>query len=104
MKTINENPQAFFEETLGWQFLSPEGGSGSDSETEESVFELSGASDQAASESESDASDLSGVSESDADSDASGGASGSASGSGSEDEKGEDWDELEKKAARVLIT
>jgi nucleosome binding factor SPN SPT16 subunit len=91
MKTINDDPRAFFEEAGGWGFLSAEPGSdATDSEDEVSEFE-----DQ---ESEADQ-----VSESDsasAQSEFSSG--GDASGSDDEaDESGEDWDDLEKQAAKV---
>lgn len=85
MKTVNEDPAAFFEEG-GWSCLMPESDE-SESEEEESEYEDSG---EAESESE----------ESDYDS----GASGSGySGSGSEEEEtdGEDWDEMEKQAAKA---
>lgn len=92
MKTINDNPKRFFEDG-GWSFLMLDGGDDSGaSETEESVFEMSEGSDAMDESSESDESDFSSaVSEDDSE------ASGSGSG---EDEEGEDWDELEKKAAR----
>jgi nucleosome binding factor SPN SPT16 subunit len=85
MKTINDDPKAFFEEAGGWYFLHPEG---SNQSGEESGSEFSAASD-ASEFSESDSSE-SDFSESGSDSDASQGEEGS--------ESGEDWDDLEKKA------
>ncbi|KAH6562888.1 hypothetical protein BASA62_008889 [Batrachochytrium salamandrivorans] len=95
MKTINDDPKAFYEEAGGWSFLQIDGSDhGSSEEESESEFEMSGS--------------ASGVSGSDSDetsqgSDASGSGfsdsgSGSGSGSGEEDASGEDWDELERKA------
>jgi nucleosome binding factor SPN SPT16 subunit len=95
MKTINDDPKAFFEEAGGWGFLNADGGSdGSMTESEESEFEMSGASDAPATESDSDASDDSGVV---SDSDASSGSGSALSG----EESGQDWDDLEKQAAKA---
>ncbi|KAK5709915.1 FACT complex subunit spt16 [Elasticomyces elasticus] len=87
MKTVIADPHTFFVDG-GWSFLNTETDSeGSEEEEEESAFEDED--EEAGSESESD--------ESEFDDDASAEAS---EGSGSEDEEGEDWDEMEKKAAR----
>ncbi|KAL2914305.1 FACT complex subunit spt16 [Polyrhizophydium stewartii] len=89
MKTINDDPKAFFEEAGGWSFLQAEGSDQESSEESASEFEMSG-SEFDESESDSDDSDM--------DSDASG-SDFSESGSGSEEEEsGEDWDELERQA------
>ena len=91
MKHINEDPHEFFLQG-GWEFLGgPEGaqndGSSGESDTE-SEFEESEAFEESESASESDFSD-----------DASASDSGSYSGSDISDE-GDDWDELERKAAK----
>ncbi|WFD42788.1 Xaa-Pro aminopeptidase [Malassezia psittaci] len=92
MKTITEDPYAFFQEG-GWEFLQADGsGSEGDSESEaESEFDSDLAEDQQESTDYSESgSDF--------------GASDDASEGGSEEygesEEGEDWDELEAKAAR----
>jgi nucleosome binding factor SPN SPT16 subunit len=91
MKTVNDDPAAFFNEG-GWSFLLPTGGEGEEEEEEEiSEFEME-SSEVARSESESDVSSMGTISESDD-------YSGSGSGSGEEESEGEDWDELERKAA-----
>lgn len=93
MKNINENPYEFFKEG-GWGFLSgtavgEDGSDASDVESEESEFEMDEDDDvSSSSASESD------YSAEDSD------ASESGSGSFSDDESGEDWDELERKAAK----
>ncbi|KAI8610260.1 FACT complex subunit-domain-containing protein [Chytriomyces sp. MP71] len=88
MKTVNESPFDFFNEG-GWSFL----GSGSDDEDEEedeeSVYEDSGSGSGV--DSESDSEDY------DSDDDASGSGY---SDEDSDEEEGEDWDELERKAAK----
>ncbi|KAK3674398.1 FACT complex subunit spt16 [Recurvomyces mirabilis] len=87
MKTIVTDPHVFFKDG-GWSFLAAESDSeGEDEEEEESAFEASG--DDLASESSED--------ESDFDDDASAEASEE---DVSDDEEGEDWDEMEKKAAK----
>ncbi|KAK4540616.1 FACT complex subunit spt16 [Oleoguttula mirabilis] len=89
MKTVIADPHTFFKDG-GWSFLSTESDSDDeDEEEEESAFEVS---------EEELASEASSEDESDFDDDASAEAS-EADGS-DEDEEGEDWDELEKKAAR----
>ncbi|ORZ39360.1 FACT complex component Spt16 [Catenaria anguillulae PL171] len=97
MKTINDDPAAFFEET-GWSFLQAgsddEDGGSSESASE---FEASG-SDMDMSDDDDESSAYSGSDGSDFDEDDSG--SGSGSGGGSEDESGEDWDEMEEKLMR----
>ena len=92
MKTVNDNPKLFFEDG-GWSCLQPDSDDEGESE-EESEFAGSDAGSVApgASESESSGSDF--------DSDASASGDGSGSAGGSDDESGEDWDELEAKAAR----
>jgi len=88
MKTINEDPSAFFQEG-GWGFLQMDGDDEDESESA-SEFEGSdaGFGGSVASESDSGGSG-SGFSE-----------GGSDDGSGDDDESGEDWDDLEKEAAR----
>ncbi|OCF42303.1 FACT complex subunit SPT16 [Kwoniella heveanensis CBS 569] len=89
MKTLNEDPHAFYAEG-GWEFLT---GGGSDNESEESeegsVFEEdSDAFDESSSSDEESGSDFGDDSED----------------SGSEEDlsdEGEDWDELERKAKRA---
>ncbi|EIN07653.1 FACT complex subunit SPT16 [Punctularia strigosozonata HHB-11173 SS5] len=92
MKTINDSPYDFFQHG-GWSFLGGSAGgedsAGSDESDTESEFE---AEDEEVSESESS-------DESDAYSDASG-SSASESGSYDDDSDGDDWDELERKAAK----
>ncbi|KAJ3410484.1 FACT complex subunit spt16 [Chytridiales sp. JEL 0842] len=84
MKTINENPGDFFNEG-GWSFLQPESSDEEDEEDQESAYEESEFSEDQ-SESEDDySSDESGSGYSDEDED---------------EESGEDWDELERKAAK----
>ncbi|WVQ82770.1 FACT complex subunit SPT16 [Cryptococcus sp. DSM 104549] len=89
MKTLNEDPLAFYQEG-GWSFLT---GDGSDDESEESSEGSEfGASDGFDDESSADSDEESG-SDFDDDSD-----------SGSEEElsdEGDDWDELERKAKRA---
>lgn len=101
MKTITDDPEAFFE-TGGWTFLDPESGSenerGSDEEdSEEDEYAPTDLDDEEEDESESeysedvDSSDLS---------DDSG--SGSEDGEGGEsDESGKDWSDLEREAAEA---
>jgi len=86
MKTINENPAAFFEDG-GWKFLSIDTDDEDDveEEEEESEYELSEEDEYSSSESDYSSDES------------------SSSSSGSEEESeesGEDWDELEKKAER----
>lgn len=85
MKTINEDPAAFFKEG-GWAFLQADSDDeGSDSEDSASEFEMS---DEEFAESSSESDEYSEASESE-------------SGSAEEDsESGEDWDELEEKAKK----
>lgn len=87
MKTLVADPHAFFAEG-GWSFLAAESDNESEEEEEESAFEMS--EEDFASESESDE-------ESDFDDEASAEASDEEL---SEDDEGEDWDEMEKKAAK----
>lgn len=87
MKTVIADPHAFFKDG-GWSFLSTEAESDEESEEEESAFEVSD--EEGASESGSEE-------ESEFDDDASAEASAE---DGSDDEEGEDWDEMEKSAAR----
>lgn len=91
MKTILSDPYSFFADG-GWLGLTGDGDSGDEeSEDEESEFEASD--DDPSDEEESDAG-----SEDDYSSD---GSEGSGSASGEEDsDEGDDWDELERKAAR----
>lgn len=86
MKTINEDPAAFFNEG-GWGFLQLDDDDGSESESG-SEFGGSAVDSDAGSESESD-------SEAYSEADSNDGSGGS-----EEEESGEDWDELERKAAR----
>lgn len=89
MKTVTADPHTFFVDG-GWSFLAAESDDEDDGdEEEESAFEIS--------ESELAVSDESSGSESDFDDDASADASEDAS---DDESGGEDWDELEKKAAR----
>ncbi|KAL0947324.1 hypothetical protein HGRIS_013443 [Hohenbuehelia grisea] len=93
MKTINDNPHAFFQEG-GWSFLGGAGGEQSDhSDASETESEFAADSDDIVSDASSaEASDFS---------DASGSSgTGSDFGDGSEDSEGDDWDELERKAAK----
>lgn len=86
MKTVNQDPAQFFMDG-GWGFLAP--GSDMDDSDEESESEF-----EAASESD-------GGSESESDFSAAGSGSGSDDFSEEDDEEsGEDWDELERKAAK----
>ncbi|PSN69825.1 SPT16-domain-containing protein [Corynespora cassiicola Philippines] len=90
MKTVTSDPHQFFVDG-GWSFLSTESDDeGGEEEEEESAFEVS--------ESELAISDESSEDESDFDENA----SDEMSDEGSEDDfsEGEDWDELEKKAAK----
>lgn len=93
MKTITSDPYAFFSDG-GWRCLTGDGDSDEEnSEDEESEFEAS----------DEDPSDEEVASEEDSeDAYSSDGSEGSGSGSGGDDEsdEGDDWDELERKAAR----
>lgn len=90
MKTVTSDPHTFFAEG-GWSFLASDTDSEDEDESEEeSAFEMSN--------SGSDAAQTSSDEESDFDENAS--AEASEDLSGEDDEDGEDWDELEKKAAR----
>jgi len=89
MKTVNEDPKAFFEDG-GWSFLRAEGSD--DEEEEESGSEFSAPESESESEDDYDSEDDSEVDEDESESDY-------GSGDGDEDE-GEDWDEMEKKARR----
>lgn len=89
MKTVVSDPYGFFADG-GWSFLAAESDSEDASEDdEESAFELS--------ESELAAADESSEEESEFDDDASAEASEDVS---ADEESGEDWDELEKKAGK----
>lgn len=100
MKTITDDPEAFFE-TGGWTFLDPESGSeaerGSDEEdSEEDEYAPTDVDSEEDDESESeysenDSSDLS--EDSDSGSEDGGG--------GSEEESGKDWSDLEREAAEA---
>ncbi|WRT64164.1 FACT complex subunit SPT16 [Kwoniella shivajii] len=89
MKTLNEDPHAFYAEG-GWEFLTGGGSDGESSESSEgSVFEEDSDvfDDESSSDAEESGSDFGGDSDD----------------SGSEDlsDEGEDWDELERKAERA---
>jgi len=88
MKTINEDPYRFFADG-GWSFLTGPG-EPSDHETEESEVDSEYSEEGSQSESEPSESEFSGSAVSDEDSDM-----GSA-----EDDDGDDWDEMERKAAK----
>ncbi|KAI8834781.1 FACT complex subunit SPT16 N-terminal lobe domain-containing protein [Chytriomyces cf. hyalinus JEL632] len=88
MKTVNESPFDFFNEG-GWSFLKTDADDDDDEEDEESAYEDSDA--ESADESESDSEEYN------SDDDASGSGY---SDDDSEEEEGEDWDELERKAAK----
>ena len=88
MKTVNEDPYGFFSGG-GWSFLTGPG-EASDQETEPSEVDSEYSEEVSSSESEPSESDFNGSEVSDADSDM---------GSG-EDDDGEDWDEMERKAAK----
>jgi nucleosome binding factor SPN SPT16 subunit len=83
MKTVNEDPKAFFAEG-GWSFLHPES---EESDVEESASEFEHE-EESEEESESDFSEEEENSESEDYSE-------------EDEESGEDWDELERKAARA---
>ena len=87
MKTINEDPYGFFSGG-GWSFLTGPG-EASDQETEESEVDSEYSEEGSSSESEPSESDFAGSEVSDEDSDM-----------GSGDDDGEDWDEMERKAAK----
>ncbi|KAJ3142649.1 FACT complex subunit spt16 [Physocladia obscura] len=87
MKTVNESPFDFYNEG-GWSFLIQDGDDDDDDEDLESEYAGSGSDDE---ESESDSEDF----DSDADESGSG-----YSDESDDEEDGEDWDELERKAAR----
>ena len=90
MKAITTDPYQFFLDG-GWEFLSTESDNeDAEDESEESVFEMDGSELDQASESSEDDSDF--------DDDAS--ADASEEGSEVSESGGEDWDELEKKAAK----
>lgn len=94
MKTINADPYTFFADG-GWRCLAGTGESDDEeSEEEESEFE---ASDEDPSDEEVDSEE---ESEDAYSSDGSGSGSGSGSGDEEESDQGDDWDELERKAAR----
>ncbi|KAJ5888869.1 FACT complex subunit s.t1.c16 [Penicillium taxi] len=88
MKTVSSDPHHFFIDG-GWSFLAAESDDEGSDEEEESAYELSDSELEAASESSEEDSDF--------DDDASADASEEDSG---DEESGEDWDELEKKAKR----
>merc|ERR1712071_491208 len=92
MKTITDDPEAFFE-TGGWTFLDPESdgeekGSGEE-DSEEDEYAPSDV-EAEEDESEEDSSNMSDDSE-----------SGSEEGGGSSDESGKDWSDLEREAAEA---
>lgn len=92
MKTVQSDPYQFFADG-GWSFLTGEGDSEEeDEEDEESEFEVSDP-DPSDEDVESEAGSEDDYSSDDSGSDASGGES-------EEEEEGEDWDEMERKAAR----
>ncbi|KAJ3025663.1 UNVERIFIED_CONTAM: FACT complex subunit spt16 [Siphonaria sp. JEL0065] len=88
MKTVNESPYDFYNEG-GWSFLQQDSDEEDDEEEQESEFEMSDVDSD-------DGSDDSDSEDYNSDSDA----SGSGSDDDSEEEEGEDWDELERKAAK----
>lgn len=89
MKTVTVDPHQFYADG-GWSFLADESESEGDEESEEeSAFEVS-EEDLASEES----------SEEDSDFDADASAEGSDLDASEEDEEGEDWDELERKASK----
>lgn len=89
MKTINEDPYAFYKEG-GWEFLTGDGNSDSEDESSEgSVFQ----DDESAFDESSSDSDSDGYSDEDSDD--------SGSEAGFSDESGESWDALERKAKRA---
>ncbi|KAJ3218860.1 FACT complex subunit spt16 [Dinochytrium kinnereticum] len=85
MKTINEDPANFFEEG-GWSFLQPESENEEDDEEDGSEYVPSEDADESSDDSDED------YSESGSDASYS---------EESEEESGEDWDELDRKAAKV---
>lgn len=90
MKTINEDPYAFYQEG-GWEFLTGDGNSDSEDESSEgSVFE-----DDESTFDEDDDSDSDDYSGEDSDDDSDG------SGGDFSDESGESWDALERKARKA---
>lgn len=91
MKTVQSDPYQFFADG-GWSFLTGDGDSdASDEEEEESEFEVS----------DEDPSDEEVESEQDSEDDySSGGGSDESDASADESDEGEDWDEMERKAAR----
>jgi len=94
MKTINESPHDFFQQG-GWSFLGGAGGEESDpDDASDTESEFEADSEELISEQSDD--DVSDYDASDASDD---GASGSDSG-GDESDEGDDWDELERKAAK----
>ena len=90
MKTVQADPHTFFADG-GWSFLSNESDDegGSEEEEEESAFEMSDEELAASEES----------SEEDSDFDENASAEASEEDFSGDDTEGEDWDELEKKAA-----
>ena len=87
MKTVTADPHQFFKDG-GWSFLTMDSDNESEEEEEEeSAFEMS-------------ESDFGGSEESSEDSDFDDDASADEGSASEDDESGEDWDELEKKAAR----
>lgn len=100
MKTITDDPEAFFE-TGGWTFLDPEsgsegGGHSDDEDSEEDEYAPTDVDDEEDDESDSEYSeaDSSDMSE-DSDSGSEDG------GGGSSDESGKDWSDLEREAAEA---
>ncbi|GMM33338.1 chromatin-remodeling protein [Saccharomycopsis crataegensis] len=90
MKTIVADPHGFFEDG-GWSFLTGDGSDEEESESEEeSAFELSSEGEEDDDEEEEEEDDYSSEEFSDEESEA----------SASETDEGEDWDEMERKAAR----
>jgi len=88
MKTITTDPHHFFKEG-GWSFLAASDSEDEEDEEEESQFEMS----------ESEMGDEE-SSEEDSEFDEEASAEASEEGSDMSDEEGEDWDEMERKAAR----
>lgn len=93
MKTISNDPYGFFEDG-GWQFLTGEGSDDEEEEEEEeSAFEMSSDADDDDDDDDEDDYSSEGNSEEEDDESAS-------EASASESDEGEDWDEMERKAAR----
>ncbi|XP_035678182.1 FACT complex subunit SPT16-like isoform X1 [Branchiostoma floridae] len=91
MKTINDDPEGFFENG-GWSFLEPESDSEGDDDDDEGdeEYEVSGSEFEEDEESDSEYSEDSEASEDWSEEDL-----------GSDEESGKDWDELEEEARRA---